>query len=304
MNFAILRIQKVKDMRQIGSRAAHNARASPDAAPHADPTKRQDNQVLHGPSTATGITSAIGTKLQALPKYRRDAVLAIEVVMTASPGFFDPAKPDGKRWRAWRDRSMAWLRETFCESNVISAVLHLDEETAHIHALVVPVQAGRLRASHWLDGRPKLRALNDTYAAAVHDLGLARGQQDSRSRYIPPKAFRAMVVSVANGVAKVRREVTLPKLPKRNLLGQVSGADWRKLQSDWKRLGHEVLLLRTQVVVSGLTAASAVGRKKGVVSMRRSAGRLRPKGSSDGLKRVNRWQIANGPRSMSSSTAF
>ena len=46
---------------------------------------------------------------------------------------------------AWCKDSCGWLQKTFGKENVVSAVLHLDEKTPHIHATVVPIVRGERR---------------------------------------------------------------------------------------------------------------------------------------------------------------
>lgn len=167
MSYAILRIEKAKTMANVGSRAAHNMRQNPTAAPHADPAKRVLNRVLIGPSDAAGVVAAVEQKLASVPKFRKDAVRAVELLMTASPEFFDSAGPDKKKWTNWMRDSLAWLRQTWGAENVVSAVLHRDEATPHIQAFVVPIHDGKLRAAHWLDGPAKLSQLQDSFAVAM-----------------------------------------------------------------------------------------------------------------------------------------
>ena len=39
----------------------------------------------------------------------------------------------------WCQDNLEWLRKTYGAANVVSAVLHMDEETPHIHATIVPI---------------------------------------------------------------------------------------------------------------------------------------------------------------------
>src|SRR5207248_11637668 len=91
--------------------------------------------------------------LQVAPVIRKNAVLSMEMMLGASPEWFTAgteAEQDRRR-DAWRDLSMAWMRETFGEQNVVAAVLHRDELTPHIQALIVPIDArGRLNARSFI----------------------------------------------------------------------------------------------------------------------------------------------------------
>mgnify|MGYP002226200954 CR=1 FL=1 len=45
----------------------------------------------------------------------------------------------------WCNDSLKWIRETYGEQNLVSAVLHMDEKTPHIHATVIPIVTGERR---------------------------------------------------------------------------------------------------------------------------------------------------------------
>jgi len=45
----------------------------------------------------------------------------------------------------WCKDNIEWLQDTFGNDNVVSAVLHMDEKTLHIHATVVPIVQGERR---------------------------------------------------------------------------------------------------------------------------------------------------------------
>ena len=49
------------------------------------------------------------------------------------------------RLNEWCDDNLQWLHRTFGKENTVSAVLHMDEHTPHIHATVVPIVTGERR---------------------------------------------------------------------------------------------------------------------------------------------------------------
>lgn len=260
MSYAILRVEKAKTMANVGSRAAHNMRQNPKAAPHADPAKRKQNKVLVGPSDAPGVVAAIEEKLSSVPKFRKDAVRAVEVLMTASPEFFDAAKPDKKKWTAWKNAAMSWLNSTWGAENVISAVLHRDEATPHIQALVVPVHDGKLRAAHWLDGPAKLSKLQDSYAAATQAQGLRRGEKHSLASHTSLREFYDLANKIQKAAQAIKNKP--PSLPLRGKLGFVSAEDWERLEADLKSYGTEGLKLRSEAVAAQLMASSGIAEEQ------------------------------------------
>ncbi len=172
--YAVLRLAKVKTMGHVAGLGLHVERER--ETRNADEARRQENERLAG----TGDWCAdVERRLADAPTVRKNAVLAIEHVMTASPEYFGEgsAREQARRLADWRDASMAWLRETYGRDNVVAAVLHRDELTPHIQALVVPIDDhGRLNARGFIGGdRGRLSALQDSYHDAVGRLGLDRG---------------------------------------------------------------------------------------------------------------------------------
>ena len=95
----------------------------------------------------------------------------------------------------WTKRSMEWLHQTFDhagdgKSNVISAVLHMDESTPHIHAVIVPIdERGRLNASRYTDGSRVFSEMHTSYAKTLEGLGLERGVKGSQAKETDIRKF-------------------------------------------------------------------------------------------------------------------
>jgi len=204
--YAVLRIAKVKTMGHVAGLGLHVERER--ETRNADEARRTQNERLAG----TGDWSAdVARRLADAPTIRTNAVLAIEHVMTASPEFF--AAGDERRVAAWRDASMAWLRETYGERNVVAAVLHRDELTPHIQALVVPIDDhGRLNARGFIGGdRGRLSALQDSYHEAVGRLGLERGVRGSVAEHQTVKEYYAKISEPTPARGAVLRAVEIER---------------------------------------------------------------------------------------------
>ncbi|MDR2915455.1 MAG: plasmid recombination protein, partial [Tannerella sp.] len=77
-------------------------------------------------------------------KISHNQVRAIRFIMTGSPEQMQRIQDEGKLDDWCRD-SLDWLRKEVGNENVVSAVLHMDEQTPHIHATVVPIVTGERR---------------------------------------------------------------------------------------------------------------------------------------------------------------
>ncbi|MDT7068341.1 MobV family relaxase, partial [Citrobacter freundii] len=126
---------------------------------------------------------AMGKLRELLPeKRRKDAVLCVEYVMTASPEWWDKATP--RQQAEFFARSEQWLENKYGKDRVVAAVVHRDEATPHLSAFVVPLtQDGRLSAKEFIGGRSKMRDDQSTYAESVKKLGLERGIEGSRATH-------------------------------------------------------------------------------------------------------------------------
>jgi len=189
--YAVLRVAKLKTMGEIGALGKHNERTRD--TPNADAERLQENVRMAGSGDWCADAQR---RLDAAPRIRSNAVLALEHVMTASRDFYHQGTPDehAARLEDWTARSMAWLRDRYGSENVIAAVLHKDEQTPHIQALVVPLHDDKgLNAKHWIDGRAKLAAMQDSYARAMEPLGLERGVRGSVADHQTVKAFYAKI---------------------------------------------------------------------------------------------------------------
>lgn len=193
--FAILRIEKVKSWTQLRARGGHNFRLAGHIPPNADPER--GIELLVGSRDVVADVRARMAAAGLDPEQQRPGtVLAVEVLMTASPEFFRPGRAheagtwDAERFAAWRDASLKFLRTQY-GPNLVSCAAHLDECTPHLACTLSVVDDSprrrgprvRLNASRWFDGAAKLSALQDAYAAAMAPLGLERGIKGSRARH-------------------------------------------------------------------------------------------------------------------------
>lgn len=106
-------------------------------------------------------------------KTRANSVLALDTLYTASPEFFQ-GKTNEENDKFFRD----CLR--FHESHfghIISAVVHYDETTPHLHVISVPLtQDGRLSARDVIGNKAKMSKTQDSFFEQVgRNYGLERG---------------------------------------------------------------------------------------------------------------------------------
>ncbi len=194
MPLAVCRIQKIKSWGLLRGNEAHTARArkTPNASPEVTNVRLIGSP--NDPDLATLIKDKIGSQ-----KIRSNAVLAVEMVLTASAEYFRPEAPfkagtyDEQRLDDFVQATLTWLRSTWGD-RLVRAELHLDEITPHIHAYIVPLdERGKLNCRALFGGREKLSQLQDSFADAVAHLGISRGIKGSTASYTSLKKYYAAV---------------------------------------------------------------------------------------------------------------
>lgn len=178
MSKVIFRIQKLKAAVSIRRSLKHAFREQD--TPNADGAKANQNQHVGAKSG----NEAMKKIRQRWPeKRRKDAVLAIEHLLTASPEWFEGKTL--KEQNAFFNDGLNWLREKYGAENVVYAGIHRDEKTPHLYAYVVPLDesTGRLNAKNWVGGSKALTQLQDEIAAVAEPHGLERGARKSKARH-------------------------------------------------------------------------------------------------------------------------
>lgn len=173
---AILRTQKLKSLGNIAGAAAHVTRSR--TTPNADPTKK--NVILYG-----GNNIFKDIKKMMPDVLRINGVLAVEILLTASPEFFHGKNK--KEIMTWAQNSLFSQQKFWGEKNVASAILHLDESTPHIHLFAVPKIGDKLNCRAYLGGRKKMQDLQTHYAKDMKKFGLERGVEGSTQKHVTMK---------------------------------------------------------------------------------------------------------------------
>lgn len=96
------------------------------------------------PDEVTNRTEAIQHRLETAGLQRKigsNQVRAVRVLLTGTPDDMKRIEQAGKL-DEWSNDNIDWLKKTYGAENIISAVVHLDEKTPHIHATMIPIVTG------------------------------------------------------------------------------------------------------------------------------------------------------------------
>lgn len=191
--FAILRFAKYKGP-EIGQIEAHNERTKETYAsnPDIDPARKHLNYNLLTPPPK--YRAEVERQIKEVGcRTRKDSVRLVEAMVTASPEFFQRKSP--KEIRAYFERAVGFMKSHQSPDTLISAVVHMDEETPHMHLSFVPItEDGRLCAKDIVGNKKRLTQWQDDYWSYMVKKypDLERGESASLTgrTHIPPRIFK------------------------------------------------------------------------------------------------------------------
>ena len=193
--YAILRFAKYKGP-EIGRIEAHNERTKETYAsnPDVDLTRSKDNFHLVTPERKYRQEAERQIKA-ADCRTRSDSVRMVEALFTASPEFFRGKKPE--EVRAFFREALDFFTAHQPGDTIISAVVHMDEKTPHMHLTFVPLTLdGRLSAKEIVGNKKRLRWWQDEYwkhmVKRFPELERGESASETGRDHIPPRLFKEM----------------------------------------------------------------------------------------------------------------
>jgi len=133
---------------------------------------------------------------QAGCRTRKDSTRFVDTLITASPEFFKGKTP--KETAAFFQRAADFLIQRVSGDNIVSAVVHMDEKTPHMHLTFVPLtEDNRLSAKEILGNRASLSRWQDDFHAHMVEKypDLERGESAFKTgrKHIPTRLFKQAV---------------------------------------------------------------------------------------------------------------
>ena len=201
MSYTVLHLEKAK-----GNDSAMSAHIERTVHPkNADASRSHLNkELIIYPEGVNNRTSAIQYRLNNAHLKRKIGTNQVRAIRVLLSGTHEVMKTieENKQLNNWCNDNLNWIKETFGEENLVSAVLHMDEKTPHIHATIVPIVTGERRKANDsqtykkknlnnnrlcaddIMARNKLKHYQNTYATAMAKYGLRRGIEGSEAKHI------------------------------------------------------------------------------------------------------------------------
>ena len=204
MSYTVLHLEKAK-----GNDSAMSAHIERTIHPkNADASRTHLNkEMIAYPEGIKNRTSSIQYRLDNANLKRKIGTNQVRAIRIMLYGTLETMKEieKNKQLDNWCKDNLDWIKETFGEENLVSAVLHMDEKTPHLHATIVPIVTGERRKAKKdsnpliykkknsnanrlcaddIMARNKLKHYQNTYATVMAKYGLRRGIEGSEAKHI------------------------------------------------------------------------------------------------------------------------
>lgn len=240
MGYAVLHLEKAKGAdtgmsahieRTIHPKNADESRThlNKELIEFPDGIHSRSEAISHRINTA-GITRKIG----------KNQVKAIRILLTGTHEDMKRIENCGQLDN-WCQDNLQWLEETYDKENVVSAVLHMDEHTPHIHATIVPIvtcerrkakkeeENGKRKYRKKKIGTPRLCAddvmarnqlknYQDSYAQIMNKYGLDRGIDGTEAKHISTSEYYKSLIGTTENL---QSELQTLEISKEQLLSEI-----------------------------------------------------------------------------------
>lgn len=193
--YGIMRFAKYKGP-EIGNIEAHNERTKEKYASNPDVDTSRSKQNFHLIQPKRKYQAEAESQIAAAGcRTRKDSVRVVEALFTASPEFFQGKKRS--EIKEYFQEALTFLEKYQSKETIISAVVHMDEKTPHMHLSFVPLtEDGRLSAKEILGNKKKLTWWQDEFwkhmVKEYPDLERGESASETGRDHIPPRVFKEM----------------------------------------------------------------------------------------------------------------
>ena len=194
--YAILRFAKYKGP-EIGHIEAHNERAKEKYASNPDVDTARSHLNFHLVTPERKYRAEAEKQIAAAGcRTSSDSVRVVEALVTASPEFFKGKKKS--EVKAYFTEALEFIQKYQSKDTIISAVVHMDEKTPHMHLCFVPLtEDKRLSAKEIVGNKKKLTWWQDEFwkhmVKKYPDLERGESASETGRTHIPPRLFKEAV---------------------------------------------------------------------------------------------------------------
>ena len=161
MSYLVLHMDKFKKNAVRGIQSHNQRERESHSNPDIDYDRSSQNYELHVPAHSN-YGQVIQERIASLnlrKAVRKDAVHMCGIIISSDTEFFNNLPPEEQR--RFFDRCAFYLTDFVGKENVISAMVHMDEKTPHMHFLHVPVTKDNHLSANSIYTRASLRHLQN-----------------------------------------------------------------------------------------------------------------------------------------------
>lgn len=266
MGYAVLHMEKAG-----GSDSGMSAHIERTVAPkNADANRTLLNrEMITSPDGVTNRTEAIQYRLETAGLQRKigkNQVRAVRILLMGSPDDMKRIEQTGKLDN-WSRDNLDWLKKTYRVENIVSAVVHLDETTPHIHATMIPIVTGERRKAKAeqascekkkkyrkkstdtarlcaddVMSRVRLKEYQNSYAEQMAKYGLQRGVDGSEAKHVATSQYYRDLLSQSESVQEnITRLLEQKELAEQELSSVKADIKKEKLKNSAADVGATLL---------------------------------------------------------------
>ncbi len=193
--YAIMRFAKYKGP-EISRIEAHNERTKEKYASNPDVDTSRSHLNYHLIQSRNHYRAEAERQIaEAGCRTRSDSVLLVETLISSSPEFFNGKS--SKQIKEYFAHALSFLQQHQRPDTFVSAVVHLDEKTPHMHVSFVPLtEDNRVTAKEIIGNKRKLIQWQDDYwrhmVAKYPELERGESASQTGREHIPPRLFKEM----------------------------------------------------------------------------------------------------------------
>lgn len=235
--------QKRDNVTPIEKENERNENYNPDN-PQIDLSRTKNN--YHTVFPIGSYMEIINERISELPlkrKLRSDAVLMCSFIIGSDGEFFKGLAPTEQR--QFFEDCTDYFALRYGKENIISAVVHVDETTPHMHLNLIPVVDNKLSAKQ-LFTRTSLRELQTDFHEKVGKRwGLERGKEGSQAKHLSTTEYKAKkILEQANSQAAEAKQRAEHYL--NGIESSVEAERNKPVPKKRKQAEEEIISLRTQ----------------------------------------------------------
>ncbi len=121
-------------------------------------------------------------------KVRKDAVLMCSFVVGSDREFFKSLS--AREQEKFFADCTRFFTDRYGEENIISAVVHVDETTPHLHLNLIPIEEGRLCAKQLFDRKALQTLQTDFHSVVGKKWNLQRGKEGSTAKHLDTISYK------------------------------------------------------------------------------------------------------------------